>query len=71
MASDRDVDWKAWAEFLAAYVDSNHGKGISDRAWDAYTISRIEDCGCPLIEGGPDDGLLDHQPLCARAGGKP
>lgn len=27
---------KAWATFLAAYVDYHHGKGISDHAWDCF-----------------------------------
>lgn len=29
-------NWQEWAEFLAAFVDYNHGSGISDRAWDSY-----------------------------------
>lgn len=28
---------EAWGKFLAEYVDANHGKGISDRAWEAFT----------------------------------
>lgn len=41
-----DGDWKSWAEFLGAWVDYRHGSGISDKAWDAYT----------LTDGGPHDG---------------
>lgn len=30
------IDHKEWADFLAAWVDYNHGSGTSDQAWDAY-----------------------------------
>lgn len=35
-AERRAQESESWAEFLARWVDFNHGSGESDRAWDEF-----------------------------------